>query len=77
MNPGIISYRGWNNTLRLANDDFELLVTTDVGPRILVYKTPLGGNALKIFDDQVGSSGEAEWRSRGGHRLWLAPEIRC
>src|ERR1700704_3550768 len=74
MNPEIISYRGWNNTLRLANDEFELLVTTDVGPRILVYKTLRGENALKIFDDQVGSSGEAEWRSRGGHRLWLAPE---
>jgi hypothetical protein len=74
MNPEIISYAGWNNTLRLANDDFELLVTTDVGPRILVYKTPLGENTLKIFDDQIGTSGEAEWRSRGGHRLWLAPE---
>ena len=49
-------------------------VTTDVGPRILVYKTPLGENALKIFEDQVGSSGETEWRSRGGHRFWLAPE---
>ena len=74
MNPEIISYEGWNNTLRLANDDFELLVTTDVGPRILVYKTRLGENALKIFDNQIGTSGEAEWRSRGGHRLWLAPE---
>ena len=31
MNPEIISYRGWSNTLRLANNDFELLVTTDVG----------------------------------------------
>ena len=74
MNPEIISYRGWDNTLRLANDDFELLVTTDVGPRILVYKTPLGENALKIFEDQVGSSGETEWRSRGGHRFCVAPE---
>ena len=74
MNPEIISYRGWDNTLRLANNDIELLVTTDVGPRILVYKTPLGENVLKTFDDQLGSSGEEEWRIRGGHRLWLAPE---
>jgi hypothetical protein len=74
MNPEIISYEGWNNTLRLANGDFELLVTTDVGPRILVYKTPLGENALKVFEKQIGTSGEPEWRSRGGHRLWLAPE---
>jgi hypothetical protein len=74
MNPEIISYSGWNNTLRLANDDVELLVTTDVGPRILVYKTQLGENVLKTFDEQLGFSGEHEWRIRGGHRLWLAPE---
>ena len=74
MNPEIISYHGWHNTLRLANEDMELFVTTDVGPRILVYKTPLGENVLKTFDDQLGSSGELEWRIRGGHRLWLAPE---
>jgi hypothetical protein len=74
MNPEIISYGGWDNSLRLANDDMELIVTTDVGPRILVYKTPHGENVLKTFDDQLGSSGEAEWRIRGGHRLWLAPE---
>ncbi|MFZ0709675.1 MAG: hypothetical protein WAM53_06510 [Terrimicrobiaceae bacterium] len=74
MNPEIVSYSGWNNTLRLANDDVELLVTTDVGPRILVYKTPLGENVLKTFDEQLGFSGEQEWRIRGGHRLWLAPE---
>ncbi len=55
-------------------NDMELFVTTDVGPRILVYKTPLGENVLKTFDDQLGSSGEQEWRIRGGHRLWLAPE---
>ncbi|HEY5707043.1 MAG TPA: hypothetical protein VIS96_15885 [Terrimicrobiaceae bacterium] len=74
MNPEIISYRGWDNTLRLANDDIELLVTTDVGPRILVCKTPSGENVLKTFDDQLGLSGEEEWRIRGGHRFWLAPE---
>ena len=74
MNPEIISYHGWHNTLRLANEDMELFVTTDVGPRILVYKTPLGENVLKTFDEQLGSSGELEWRIRGGHRLWLAPE---
>ena len=74
MNPEIISFHGWHNTLRLANEDMELFVTTDIGPRILVYKTPLGDNVLKTFDDQLGSSGELEWRIRGGHRLWLAPE---
>ena len=74
MNPETVSFHGWNNTLRLANESVELMVTTDVGPRILVYKTHRGDNVLKIFHEQLGSSEEEEWCIRGGHRLWLAPE---
>lgn len=74
MTPEIISYHGWNKTLRLSNSAVQLVVTTDVGPRILVYKTPLGDNVLKTFEDQLGTSNEEEWRIRGGHRLWIAPE---
>lgn len=74
MNIETTNLHGWENTLRLANDSVELFVTTDVGPRILVYKTRQGDNVLKIFEDQVNSSGESEWRIRGGHRLWIAPE---
>lgn len=74
MTPETISYHGWNRTLRLSNSAVQLVVTTDVGPRILVYKTPLGENVLKNFDEQLGTSNEEEWRIRGGHRLWIAPE---
>ncbi len=74
MNPEIISYHGWNKTLRLSNSHVQLVVTTDVGPRILVYKTPTGENVLKTFDNQLGSTNEEEWCIRGGHRLWIAPE---
>lgn len=74
MTPEIISYHGWNKTLRLSNSAVQLVVTTDVGPRILVYKTPLGDNVLKTFDEQLGTANEEEWRIRGGHRLWIAPE---
>jgi hypothetical protein len=27
------------------------------------------------FPDQLGKSGEAWWMMRGGHRLWVAPEV--
>ena len=74
MNIETTNLHGWENTLRLANDSVELFVTTDVGPRILVYKTRQGENVLKIFDEQTNSAGESEWRIRGGHRLWIAPE---
>lgn len=67
-------FHGWNHTLKLSNDSVELIITTDVGPRILVYKTHAGENILKIFEDQLGGANEKEWRIRGGHRFWLAPE---
>jgi hypothetical protein len=70
----LIAFRGWPNALRLANGTVELIVTLDVGPRILSY-TRLGGvNPLNIYEDQAGGRGEAQWKNRGGHRLWLAPE---
>ncbi len=65
---------GWPNTARLANSHAELLITRDVGPRILSYKTTRGSNVFKIYEDQLGGSGENGWMIRGGHRLWVAPE---
>jgi hypothetical protein len=70
----IIPAFGWSRNLRLSNGDIELIVTLDVGPRILSYKFEGGTNVLKVFDDQVGKSGESDWMIRGGHRLWVAPE---
>lgn len=67
-------FHGWNHTLKLSNDSVELIVTTDIGPRILGYRTLKGENVLKVFEDQLGSANEREFRIRGGHRFWLAPE---
>jgi hypothetical protein len=69
-----IADRGWKNNLRIDNGDAELIVTLDVGPRILSYRLTGGKNVFKEFDDQLGKSGEAEWMVRGGHRLWASPE---
>lgn len=69
-----IEYRGWKNNLRLSNGDAELIVTLDVGPRILGYRLAGGTNVFKEFAEQLGKSGEKEWMIRGGHRLWLGPE---
>lgn len=69
-----ISFGGWENNLRLANEHAELIITLDVGPRVISYRTTGGENVFKTFDAQLGGTGEAEWMSRGGHRFWLAPE---
>jgi hypothetical protein len=68
-------YAGWPNCYRVSNGDVELIVTTDVGPRVIRYGFPGGKNLFVEFEDQLGKSGESTWQARGGHRLWAAPEI--
>ncbi|HSI83768.1 MAG: hypothetical protein ACAI35_08490 [Candidatus Methylacidiphilales bacterium] len=69
-----VPFGGWAKNLRLANESVELIVTLDVGPRILRF-APLGGrNVFAEFPGMLGGIGESEWMIRGGHRLWTAPE---
>jgi len=67
-------YRGWPNCYRISNGEVELVVTTDVGPRIIRYSFVGGQNVFKEFDEQMGKHGESSWQARGGHRVWMAPE---
>jgi hypothetical protein len=69
-----VEYRGWKNNLKISNGDAELIVTLDVGPRVISYKLTGGPNVFKNFDATIGTTGEPVWISRGGHRLWTAPE---
>ena len=70
----IVDYRGWDRNLRIANGEAELIVTLDVGPRIISYRLLDGENVFKNYDEQLGRSGESSWMIRGGHRLWTSPE---
>ena len=69
-----VPFGGWPNNVRLANEHAELIITLDVGPRVISYRTARGANVFNTFDAQLGGTGETEWKSRGGHRFWLAPE---
>jgi hypothetical protein len=69
-----IEYKGWKNNLRVSNGDAELIITLDVGPRILSYKLAGGKNVFKEFEDTLGKTGGKDWVSYGGHRLWVGPE---
>lgn len=69
-----IEYGGWKNNLLISNGDAELIVTLDVGPRVISYKLAGGKNVFKEFADQMGKTGDKEWLSYGGHRLWIGPE---
>jgi hypothetical protein len=69
-----IEYQGWPRNLKLSNGVAELILTLDVGPRVIRYGFLGGVNVFKEFPDQLGKTGEPDWQMRGGHRLWHAPE---
>src|SRR5215471_16974757 len=68
------NFKGWRNSWIVTNSEIELVVTGDIGPRIVRCGFVGGQNFFKEFADQLGRSGEAAWQPRGGHRLWIAPE---
>jgi len=65
---------GWENCYRLTNEGVEMIVTADVGPRIVFWGLENGKNLLKLFENQLGRTNDEEWLLYGGHRLWAAPE---
>ena len=51
-----------------------MIVTLDVGPRVISYRLAGGTNVFKEYSEQMGGCGELEWKIRGGHRQWTGPE---
>lgn len=74
VNIETVEYKGWQNNLKLSNGAAELIITLEVGPRIIRYGFTGGANVFKEFSEQLGKAGEKDWQMRGGHRLWHAPE---
>ncbi len=69
-----ILYHGWPNCQKLSNDMIELIVTADVGPRVIHLGLKGGENELYENPADVGVMGGNTWHNYGGHRLWHAPE---
>jgi len=70
------AYRGWENCWRISTSEIELVVTADVGPRVIHCGFRGGQNVFKNFEEQMGRSGESTWMIRGGSRIWIGPEDR-
>ncbi len=79
-----ITYSTFGNCLELSNGIVRLVITTDIGPRIIRYSFIDGENVM--FEDTEHSfCGKGEtmdqtygegsfWCIYGGHRLWTSPE---
>ncbi len=69
-----IAYGGWEHCIRLSNGLIELIVTADVGPRVIRCGFVGGPNLFAEIAEDMGQTGGRAWRGFGGHRLWHAPE---
>jgi hypothetical protein len=70
-----VKFNGWD-CVRLASREVELIVTTEVGPRIIRFGFKGRQNLMAEIEGQQGGAGEKQWMIRGGHRLWIAPEAK-
>lgn len=70
----IVPFGGWSRCAKLEAGGIVAIVTLEVGPRVIFYGFEGGPNELVEYPDQMGQVGGDEYRSYGGHRLWVAPE---
>lgn len=71
-----VSFLNLPNCYLVSDTVAELIVTTDVGPRILHYGLIGGENMLGECAGEKVSTEWGEFRPYGGHRLWTAPEAK-
>jgi len=70
-----IEHNKWKNVFRIFNDTVQLVVLTEVGPRILFFGFLGEENEFHEIPEHSGKGGDQIFRVYGGHRLWVAPEI--
>jgi hypothetical protein len=73
MKPSKTEYRG-GAALQLATRAFELVVTTDVGPRVVTLRSLAGRRRNLLLELPAEEQRSHGYLFRGGHRLWHSPE---
>lgn len=74
MNAEVVSFSGWRKCVRLWNREIEVIVTTQVGPRVIRCGFIGGPNEFHVIQRELGQLSGTQFTSFGGHRLWIAPE---
>ncbi len=70
-----VDFMGWKDCIELKSGDFKLIVTTEIGPRVIGGFVGDSENLFCVVPDTAGKSGGDEWNLYGGHRLWHSPEM--
>ncbi|CAN5118399.1 hypothetical protein BH20ACI2_BH20ACI2_13100 [soil metagenome] len=69
-----VEYQGIPNCIQISNSDATLIISTEVGSRVLFYGYDEGENVLGWHPHAAVETGLGTWKPYGGHRLWVAPE---
>lgn len=79
-----VDYEGYGKCVELSADGQRMLITCDVGPRIIYYA--IDGSENILYEDRqdlINKGGDffdknfhkgEMWHIYGGHRLWRSPE---
>ena len=78
------NYKKYGKCVALRNGGKKMLITVDLGPRIIFYGYEGGGNIFfEDLEDSINRDsdfirenlqGKGIWHIYGGHRLWKSPE---
>jgi hypothetical protein len=67
------TFAGFNDCVVIRNRDLKVIVTTEVGPRVLFFGKEGGENMFLVRKEHEGLK-DGLYHSYGGHRVWVAPE---
>jgi len=70
----LVPFGGWQRNAHIVCNDVEMIVTLEVGPRVIFFGFTGGPNMFAVHESDAGKSGGDSFNSYGGHRLWIAPE---
>ena len=70
-----VKHNKWTKAFKISNDTVQLVVLTQVGPRILFFGFLGEENEFHEIPEHSGKGGDQTFRVYGGHRLWVSPEI--
>jgi len=82
VNVKLIEYKNFGKCIEISNSQVQVIVTVDIGPRIINYSFIDGENimfedlerAVKMTGEEFACYGNKTWYLYGGHRLWTSPE---
>jgi len=72
MNVEKTGYKDWQEAYTLTINDMQMVVVTEVGPRVMSLS--VGGGENILFNDDALEIQAGDWRIYGGHRFWISPE---